>query len=248
MQQDKIMDNKIVMVAGYVGAILFGVIKSLLQQNAIVIVPVRSSLDIRVLKKQVAGIESGRLVTILIDFPDEDKASMITNAIIEQYGQLDMVVGFFDHPQVSADCLSRIAPHEWQQAIDEGLTAYFITGKVCIEAMKRKQYGMFLVISNVIASDERCSNSLTNVMAACKTEMTRHFYEDVKNSGVRFYHLLIDDSTNLDLVSKPDNSQTRQALATGDFAIRLFKGQVKHPERLFQRFHGFNYDILSDEN
>jgi NADP-dependent 3-hydroxy acid dehydrogenase YdfG len=247
MQQDKIMDNKIVMVAGYVGAILFGVIKSLLQENAIVIVPVKSSLDISVLKKQTAGIESGRLVTILIDFPDEDKASMIANAIIEQYGQLDMVVGFFDHPQVS-DCLSRIGKNEWQQAIDEGLTAYFITGKVCIEAMKRKQYGMFLVISNVITSDERCSNSLTNVMAACKTEMTKQFSEDVKNSGVRFYHLLIDDSTRLDVVSRPDNTQTRQALATGDFAIRLFKGQVKHPERLFQRFHGFNYDILSDEN
>src|SRR5687768_16502 len=97
MREYKSMDNKITMVAGHVDDVLFEIIKNLLKQDATVVVPVRSSDDILVLKKQVAGIESGKLVTILTDFPDEDKATMIINTIVEQYGQLDMVVGVFDH-------------------------------------------------------------------------------------------------------------------------------------------------------
>jgi len=248
MREDKSMDNKITMVAGHIDDVLFGIIKSLLEQDATVVVPVRSSDDIGVLKKQVAEIESGKLITILTDFPDEDKALMITNTIVEQYGQLDMVVGVFDHPHVS-HALSRVGSGDWQQAIEENLTAYFIAGKVCIAAMKKKQHGMFLAISSIAAPGKDCSNSLTNVMAVSRMEMTKQFYEEVKNSGVRFYHLLIDNNARHYLFKKrSDNVKTAQALAVGDFAIRLFKGQVKHPEKLFQSLPGFEYNAIREAN
>lgn len=247
MREDKSMDNKITMVAGHIDDLLFEIIKSLLEQEATVVVPVRSSDDIVMLKKQVAKIESGKLITILTDFPDEDKAFMITNTIVEQYGQLDMVVGVFDHPHVS-HALSRVGSWDWQQAIEENLTAYFIAGKVCIAAMKKKQHGMFLAISNIAASGKDCSNSLTNVMAVSRMEMTKQFYEEVKNSGVRFYHLLIDNNVKHYLFNRHVSVKAAQALAAGDFAIRLFKGQVKHPEKLFQRLPGFEYNSMIEAN
>jgi len=230
------------MVAGYIDGVLLGIIRSLLEEDAIVVVPARSSHDILVLNTQAAEIESGKLVTILTDFPDEDKALMITNAVVEQYGQLDMVIGVFDHPHVS-HTLSRVRNWDWQQAIEENLTAYFIAGKVCIAAMKKKQHGMFLAISHIATSDNDCSNSLTNVIAASKMEMTKQFYGEVKNSGVRFYHLLIDNNgeRHYSLHKRDDNDKAAQALAVGDFTIRLFKGQVKYPEKLFQSLPGFDY-------
>ena len=247
MREDKSMDNKIAMVAGHVDDILFEIIKSLLEQNATVVVPVRSSDDILVLKKQVAGIDSGKLTTLLTDFPDEYKASMIINTIVEQYGQLDMVVGVFDHPHTS-HALSRVRSGDWQQAIEENLTAYFIAGKVCIAAMKKKQHGMFLAISSIASSAKDCSSALTNVMAVSRMEITKQFYEEVKNSGVRFYHLLIDNHAGYCLFNKYVGSKAARALAVGDFAIRLFKGQVKHPEKLFQNLPGFEYNAMSEAN
>jgi len=247
MREYKSMDNKITMVAGHVDDILFEIIKGLLEQGATVVVPVRSSDDILVLKNQVSGIESGKLITILTDFPDEDKAIMIINTIVEQYGQLDMVVGVFDHPHVS-HALSRVGSGDWQQAIEENLTTYFIAGKVCIAAMKKKQHGMFLAISSIATSGRDCSNSLTNVIAVSRMEMTKQFYEEVKNSGVRFYHLLIDNNVKHYLFNRRVSVKAAQALAAGDFAIRLFKGQVKHPERLFQRLPGFEYNSMIEAN
>ena len=107
---------------------------------------------------------------------------------------------------------------------------------------------MFLAISSIASSAKDCSSALTNVMAVSRMEITKQFYEEVKNSGVRFYHLLIDNHAGYCLFNKYVGSKAARALAVGDFAIRLFKGQVKHPEKLFQNLPGFEYNAMSEAN
>jgi len=50
------------------------------------------------------------------------------------------------------------------------------------------------------------------------------------------------------LFNKYVSAKATQALAVGDFAIRLFKGQVKHPEKLFQSLPGFEYNAMKEAN
>jgi hypothetical protein len=114
--------------------------------------------------------------------------------------------------------------------------------------MKKTQRGMFLAISSIAAAGNDCSNSLTKVMTASRMEMTKQFYEEVKNSGVWFYHLLIDNDAGYCLFNKYVGSKAARALAVGDFAIRLFKGQVKHPEKLFQNLPGVEYNAMREAN
>ena len=247
MHENNNGDNIIALVAGYINNVLFGVIKSLLNHNATVIVLLRSSKDIRVIRKQVAEIESGKLITILLDFPDNAHVSMLTNIIVEQYGYLNIVVEIFDDPLVYRS-LYMLENGDWRQTIEENFSSYFIAGKICIEAMRKKQEGMFLVISNVADSGKGLNGPLRNALTVTKMEMTKLFYEDVKCSGVRVYHLLTGYSQIPYLFSGTDNSKISRGLTVGDFAIRLFKGQVKYPERLFQSLPEFDYHSIWNTN
>ncbi|HMF73037.1 MAG TPA: SDR family NAD(P)-dependent oxidoreductase [Flavitalea sp.] len=242
----------IAMVAGYINDVLFAVIRSLMNLNATVIVLLRSSNDIRIIRKLVAEIKSGKLVTILIDFPDNEHVSMLTNVIVEQYGQLNIVVEIFDDPLVYRS-LYMTESGDWRQTIEDNLASYFIAGKTCIEAMKKKQKkqkkqeGMFLVISNV-ADSGNLNSPLRNALTVKKMEMTKLFYEEVKRSGVRVYHLLTGHSQIQYLFNGPGHSKTSRELTVGDFAIRLFKGEVRYPERLFQSLPGFDYHSIWNTN
>jgi len=240
--------NIIAMVAGYINDLLFAVIRSLMNQNATVIVLLRSSHDIRIIRKLVAEIKSGKLITILIDFPDNEHVSMLTNIIVEQYGQLNIVVEIFDDPLVYRS-LYMTETGDWRQTIEDNLASYFSAGKTCIEAMKEKREGMFLVISNV-ADSGNLNSPLRNALTVKKMEMTKLFYEEVKRSGVRVYHLLTGHSQIQYLFNGPGSghSKTSGELTVGDFAIRLFKGEVRYPERLFQSLPGFDYHSIWNTN
>src|SRR6478672_1954285 len=114
---NKLLTGKVALVPGGTGNTGVGIVRSLLQEDATVIVPAKSARGIASLKEYVAGTRPGRLVTLLADYPDYDKAFDVAENIVEEFGQIDLGVAALESPAASA-CLTELEITDWQKMAD----------------------------------------------------------------------------------------------------------------------------------
>ena len=215
-----LLTDKVALVAGGAGQTGPGIVRSLLREDATVIVPARSARDIGRLKEYVSSMAKGRLVTLLADYPDYDKAFDMADDILSAFGRIDLAVAAFDSPAASR-CLTELAITEWQKMADENITAGFVVGRVVLEAMKKRHGGMYVSMSHTCDFEKRPSSTLANIAATLQVEMARMFCEGIKEYGVRYHHLFISN----DVTGAP---------APGDFIVQLYCGQAGDAGHLFQ--------------
>ena len=217
----------------------YGIITDLLQQGATVVVPAQSSRHLRLLQQHLGSFNTDKLVTILMDLPDYDKATDLTEMILEQYGPLDLVVVPFEY-LAAGDSLSNISIAGWQRAVEENLAAYFISCRAGINAMKQSGQGMFIAIIDMDGLAKQTHNSMTDMLMAGQLRMARSFFEEVKNSGVRFHHLFIN---NLDTVTNGENTAaeaiTPETIA--QYIITLYKDNKQSGQSPFLFFIGKDF-------
>jgi NAD(P)-dependent dehydrogenase (short-subunit alcohol dehydrogenase family) len=208
----------------------FGIVVHLLQQDAIVIVLAQSSRHLQLLQHHLAGINTGRLITQLTDFPDYDKALAVTDAIQEEYGLPDIVVFSYDYVPVNVN-LFDIDIVRWERAVEENLAAYFICGRVAINAMRKKGTGMFAAISDIDGLAWQ-HDALAGMLVAAQLQMARSFFEEVKNTGVRFYQLFINNLA----ARKGRHAAGGKAITPGmigDYLLRLYCGKIQEGQSPF---------------
>jgi NADP-dependent 3-hydroxy acid dehydrogenase YdfG len=237
MAINKKLSTKVAIVAGFATPLSFGIIRSLLEENATVIVPVQSSRDILLLKDYLKGIGNGRLVTLLTDLPDYNKGIETIDAILEEYGQLDIVVAAFDYQQASSG-LFEIANKDWQKAVEENITAYFICSRVSLDVMKKKKRGMFIGISDTRSISKEPRNAMANMVTALQMEISRQFYDEIKNTEIKFHHLFINDENTS---QPPPNSMGNIGITpemAGNHIINIYNGEAQGTDKLFQGFPG----------
>lgn len=170
----------------------YGIVARLLQQDATVIVPVQSSHQLNMLERYLKGYHTGRLVTVLTDLPDHDKAGALADMVLDEYGPIDIVVSPFNYLLVNKG-FSNISIIQWQRAVEENLAVYFIFCRVAIDAMKKSGHGMFVAIVDTEGLGSKSNNQMTEMLIAGQMKMARSFFEEVKNTGVKFYHLFINN-------------------------------------------------------
>ncbi|MBO9203810.1 MULTISPECIES: SDR family NAD(P)-dependent oxidoreductase [Niastella] len=170
----------------------YGVVASLLQQDATVVVPVQSSHHLNMLDRYLKGYNKGKIVTILTDLPDYDKTIELVEMVIEEYGPINIIISPFNYASVNAD-FSHISIIQWQRAVEENLAVYFIFCRAAIDAMKKCGRGMFVAIVNMEGLGSKSDNRMTEMLVAGQMKMARSFFEEVKNTGVKFYHLFINN-------------------------------------------------------
>jgi NAD(P)-dependent dehydrogenase (short-subunit alcohol dehydrogenase family) len=195
VRDEKQVQNKVTIVGIGETRLSYGIVASLLQRDATVIIPAQSSHHLNILEHYLKGSNKDKLVTVLTDLPDYDKTVALVEMIIEEYGPIDIVVSPFTYQSLKAD-FSNISVVQWQRAVEENLAVYFIFCRVAIDAMKKRGQGMFVAIVNMDGLGSEPDNQMTEMLVAGQIKMARSFYEEVKNTGVKFYHLFIN---NLDI-------------------------------------------------
>jgi NAD(P)-dependent dehydrogenase (short-subunit alcohol dehydrogenase family) len=216
--------DKVAVIGVGLAPACFGIVARLLQLDAIVIVLAQSSHHLQLLQHYVAGIHTGRLITLLTDFPDYDKAVAVTDAIQEEFGTPDIIVFSYDYTPVSVN-LFDINIARWERAVEENLAAYFICGRVAINAMKKKGTGMFAAISDIDGLVWQ-HDALAGMRVASQLQMARSFFEEVKNTGVRFYQLFINNLA----VRKGRHTAGGKAITPGmigEYMLRLYDGKIQ---------------------
>lgn len=184
------LKDKVAIVGVGTSEVSYGIVSKLLQQGATVIVPAQSSHHLELLHRYLVDCNTDKLVTLITDLPDYDKAVQLTEAVYEEYGPLNLVVFPFEY-QSPEDNLSDISIAGWQRAVEENLAAYFIACRAGINAMKIAGEGMFVAIVDTDCLARRTRNSMTDMLISGQMRMARSFFEEVKNTGVRFHHLFI---------------------------------------------------------
>jgi NADP-dependent 3-hydroxy acid dehydrogenase YdfG len=215
------LKDKVAIIGIGSSKVSYGIITNLLEQGATVVVPAQSSNHLKLLQQHLIGFNTDKLVTLLTDLPDYDKAVELTEMIAEQYGPLDLVVIPFDY-MAASDNLSNISVSGWQRAVEENLAAYFIACRAGINAMKQKGEGMFVAINDTDGMAKQTHNSMTDMLMAGQIRMARSFFEEVKNSGVKFHHLFINNlNTGINKEQSAGEAITPEMI--GQYIITLYK-------------------------
>ncbi|MEP7256915.1 MAG: SDR family NAD(P)-dependent oxidoreductase [Flavitalea sp.] len=231
---DKLLTDKITFVADGTGAIGVGIVRAFLLEDATVIVPSKSARELTWLKEYVADIECGKLVTLLADYPDYDKAADIAENVEAQYGRIDFAVSVFDTPAASP-CLTELDITDWQKMTDQNITASFICGHVFLRIMKERRHGMYISISNTDDLEKKSWAALANIAATMQVEMARAFFEEVKQYGVRYIHLFVNNVATRQKHSRFVNKEgwiTPEMI--GDYITQLYN---KNPDNTDNLFH-----------
>jgi NADP-dependent 3-hydroxy acid dehydrogenase YdfG len=232
----KDLKDKVAIIGIGMSKVNYGIIANLLQEGATVVVPAPSSHQLRLLKQHLAGSNTDKLVTLLIDLPDYDKALELTEMVNEEYGPLDLVVVPFEYMSAN-DSLSNISIAGWQRAVEENLATYFIACRAGINAMKQRGEGMFVAIVDMDGLAKQTHNSMTDMLMAGQIKMARSFFEEVKNSNVKFHHLFInklDAGTNRKQTDREDITPEM----IGQYIITLYNDDNRSKNSPFLFFMG----------
>lgn len=190
----------------------FGVIAFLLQHDCTVVVPAQSTGPLRQLQRYLSGCSTGKLVTMLVDFPDYDRVVALADMITEEYGPIDIVIYPFDYLTVGAGP-DDITVEQWQRAMEENLAVYFVCTRLALTAMKERGEGLFTAIVDTDGLTREPHNAMTDTLMVAQMQMARGFFEELKDTGVKFFHLFINDLVTDKSISPGENVVTPEGIA-----------------------------------
>lgn len=191
-------ENIISVVAGS-GNTCQHIITALLNHNATVIVPVKSFVEIQSLQKATADVTLGELVPVLAAIPDHHRASRLFEDIEGRFGQINLTIIVFDN-NYSGGQLTETPYEEWERMQQNSISSCFVVGKVILDFMKRNAqgvyrnaHGIYIAVSDRYSCDKAKTSPLTIIAAHMQAELSKIFAEEVKYTGIKYYHIIADD-------------------------------------------------------
>jgi NADP-dependent 3-hydroxy acid dehydrogenase YdfG len=233
-----LLADKIILVACNTSVVGAGIVRTFLLADATVIFPANSSQAITMLKEQMGDINTSKLVTLLTDYPDYNKAFEIVEAIIERFGKIDICVICFDAPTTTKG-LTETDIMTWEKMIDQNITAVFVGAQIVLSRMKENKQGMFINIINMDSSENGTFLSLAGLSAAMQAEMIKVLYKEVKRFNVRCHNLFIINLKATEIHgTRTEEKKQINPDAIANYIANLYNGQVADSESLFQWLPG----------
>jgi len=189
---EKTLQGKHVFVAGASSSLGIGIVGKLLSQGATVVAPAKSAQEITSLRQAVEEIPTGRLVTLLVDMPDYRKAFELADAIVEEFGSIELGVIALEPPAPSAE-LTGLPVLSWHKMLDEHLTMFFMCGRIVLDLMKQNRHGMYISVSNTDHLEPRPWAALSHLYAKLEIEMAKIFARETACYGVQYHHLFVNN-------------------------------------------------------
>jgi NADP-dependent 3-hydroxy acid dehydrogenase YdfG len=232
---NKLLKDKVAIVAGISKPVMVSIVRSLLLENATVIVPSKSAQEITMLKECIVDIDTQKLVTLLTDYLDYNKAFELAESVTEAFGKIDLAVICFDTP-VAGCVLTETNIIDWEKMVDRNITAFFITARVALANMKENKQGMFISISHSLGTENNSSSALAELSSGMQIEMAKMFCEEVKGYNIKCHHLMATHFSNPSMLSS--STVEKNGIVDnniGNFVIKLFKRGAEEAGGLFQK-------------
>ena len=223
-------------VIGASGPMSISVVRTLLQNKATVIAPVKNVLEAEMLQTQAGDITSGRLVTYLSDKSDYNTVQCMSDIVSDEYGQIALVVYVSEETRRSP-FLSEVATSEWDNMLTEALTPCFIAGKLYMDHSKPFKAGVFIHVVKQENFTDKPYSSLANIAAVAQMEMSNHFAQEAALNDLRFYHVIATRQSKNDPI-KPEAGDIAapDINGLGDFVMQLYERRLQEEVQTFQTF------------
>jgi NAD(P)-dependent dehydrogenase (short-subunit alcohol dehydrogenase family) len=178
-----------IVVAGGTGGVGEGIVRTLLQAGARVLVPSRSEERLRALETHCEEVASGELLTLAGDLGDEVPARTLQSRIYERFRELDAAVATLGgwaqgKPLTSVDMAT------WERVLRENLTAHFLAVKMLVPLLNPRT-GSYVHINGISAEQPYPMAGPLAMAAAAQKSMVLTLAEELKPTGIRVYELIL---------------------------------------------------------
>lgn len=143
------LNNKVVYITGGSRGIGLGIAETLLSQGMRVAISGRNRNKLQEAAAQLGGDEN-RLLLLESDVKDEKAEASAVEKIIEQFGQLDVLVANAGIGHFAP--IDQMSSLQWRETIDTNLTGVFNSVKASVEALK-KTSGYIITIASLAGTN-----------------------------------------------------------------------------------------------
>jgi NAD(P)-dependent dehydrogenase (short-subunit alcohol dehydrogenase family) len=228
----KQLTNKIALVAGGAGGVGEGIVKALLQEDAIVIVPSRSEEKISKLRNYTSNITSGNLITVRAAMNTIEGAMAVKDEVISKFGRIDILVASLGGWWQGAP-IYKMDVSSWTRILDNNLTSHFITVRAFLPELVKIQHGTYIHINGFSAEQTYPGANAVAMAAAAQLSMVQTLHEELAGTGVQAFELILGpvltrarDAGRQDWYSPEE---------IGNYIINLHTGKAANKNELVHR-------------
>jgi NADP-dependent 3-hydroxy acid dehydrogenase YdfG len=178
-------------------------------------------------------------VTLLIDIQDFDKVIETCETISDRFGKIDISIEIPEFSKCKKE-LTEASIDEWNNMMENDMSPFFMGARVVLNRMKDKLSGMFVHISDSRHFENLKSNALMRIAFTTKMEMSKIFAEEAHRHGIRYYHLWVQDfsdmkssdlsyvssETSAELISQAIKDLYRKENYSTEMALQTFPKQL----------------------
>lgn len=184
-----ILENKVAVVAGGAGGVGEGIVRSLLQNGATVVVPSRSPFKLDRLKEYVADIPTGQLVTVDGSVNTEENSLQLSTSLHREFKQLDIVVASLGGWRQGYPLYSYPVA-EWNRILADNLTSHFLAIKTFVPLLNPRS-GFYFHINGFSADEALPMAGPVAMTAAAQKSMIQTLAKEVDKTGINVYELIL---------------------------------------------------------
>jgi hypothetical protein len=189
--------------------------RCLLQKDAKLLVPAGNIAELNEMKGYTRLPKPCKLIPFLTDMSDYERTLDVAQVVVEEYGQIDLIVAIFNHHSPA-----EIESGKWHDEADNNGSS-FIPGTQAFLHLMKQDKGNRVYINVSYIDGDQCDPfsplSQPQLIRLLQENTFKDFFAALKDSGIRYYHLFID----AELKENPE--------ITGDYIIQLYNCNTKEP-------------------
>lgn len=220
----ELLINKTAYITGGTKGIGYGIAKALLQAGMNVAITGR---DLKTAEKAAEALASfckagNEVLGLQADVRSLESQEAAVNAILEKFGQIDLVVANAGLGHFAS--VEDITPAQWNQTIDTNLTGAFYALKACVEALKKTR-GYYITISSLAGTNFFPKGSAYNASKFGLTGFTQAAMLDLREYGIKVSTIMPGSVSTYFNGNEPDDSDSWkiQIEDMGELVVDLLK-------------------------
>jgi 3-oxoacyl-[acyl-carrier protein] reductase len=140
------LKDKVAIITGAGGGMGLNMVKRFMNEGAQIVAVDLSIKEVDDLLNQ----QPGRHASFTVDITREDQVRGLISSVINQYGQIDILVNLAGIAQ-PATPIEEVSRDTWQKIMDVNVTSSFLLSQAVVPFMKKNEQGVILNISSIAA-------------------------------------------------------------------------------------------------
>jgi NAD(P)-dependent dehydrogenase (short-subunit alcohol dehydrogenase family) len=233
----KLLTNKIALVAGGTGGVGEGIVRALLHEDAIVIVPARSSEKAESLRAYVSDIPTGNLVTLVGDMSTWEGISDFQQKIRQRFDHLDLVVASLGGWSQGLP-LTSVTFATWQKILNDNLTSHFLAIKGFVPFLTPKT-GAYIHINGFGSEEIIPMAAPVTAAAAAQKSLVQTLAAELKTTGIKVWEMILGPMQTRQRIRmgivKPDYYTPEEV---GNYIVDLYIGKNEQRQEVIHYLLG----------